>query len=348
MNELSTGTLLKVYGRRLGLRLLAGERGIDRTINSSDSHRPGLTLTGFVEVFTFSLVQILGNHEIEYLRSLSPERRREALEIIYQFEMPCVVITGRGRLLPELRSLADKYDTPLLRTEFDTTRFIHLLHFYLDDVFAPQASIHGTLVDVHGVGLLFAGRSAIGKSEVGLDLVERGHRLVADDTVIITRQAQGILIGRSPEMLEDHMEIRGIGIVDVKRLYGIGGTRRQKRVELVVTLVDWDGEFDYERVGLEDRIVTILGVEIPEITVPIFPGKNITVIAETIGFNYLLRIDGYHAAQEFNKRLIRKMQGRGAGGQAKPGPGDDFESTERGEGGGNIGRQADGEAADIQ
>jgi HPr kinase/phosphorylase len=308
MMELTTASLLKAYGRPLGLRLLAGEKGIDRSINSSDAHRPGLTLTGFVEVVTFSLVQILGNHEIEYLRSLTPERRRQSLEILYQFEMPCVVITGRGRLLPELRSLADKYNTPLLRTEFSTTKFIHLLHFYLDEVFAPQGSVHGTLIDVHGVGLLFSGRSAIGKSEVGLDLVKRGHRLVADDMVLITRHSQGILVGRSSEMLEDHMEIRGIGIIDVKRMYGIGGTRSQKRVELIVTLVDWQEDFDYERVGLEDEFITILGVEVPKITVPIFPGKNVTVIAETIAFNYLLRIDGYHAAQEFNKRLIRKMQ----------------------------------------
>ena len=306
--ELKIETLLKLYGRRLGLRSVAGEKGMQRTINNSDVHRPGLTLTGFVEVFTFSLVQILGNHEMEYLRSLSPGRRREALEIIYQFEMPCVVLTGRGRLLPELRQLADKYRIPLLRSEFDTTRFIHLLHFYLDDTFAPRVTLHGTLVDVHGVGLLVAGRSAIGKSEVGLDLVERGHRLVADDTIIITRQSHGLLMGRPPEVLQDHIEIRGIGIVDVKRLFGVGGTRRQKRIEVVVTLVDWQEDFDYERAGLEDRVKTILGVEIPEITVPIFPGKNITVIAETIAFNYLLRIDGYHAAQEFNKRLIRRMQ----------------------------------------
>ena len=251
MTELSIETLVKVYGRRLGLRLLAGERGIDRTINSSDAHRPGLALTGFVEVFTFDLPQILGNHELEYLRSLAPDRRREALEIIFQFDLPCVIITGRASLLPELKDLSDREEIPLLRSEFDTTKFIHLLHFYLDDVFASEATVHGTLVDVHGVGLLFTGRSAIGKSEVGLDLVERGHRLVADDTVIITRQAQGILVGRSPEVLEDHMEIRGLGVVDIKRLYGIGGTRRQKRVEVMVTLVDWDEEFDYERVGLE-------------------------------------------------------------------------------------------------
>lgn len=300
--------LLKIYGRRLGLRLVAGEKGVERTINSTDVHRPGLTLTGFVDVFTYSFVQLLGNQEMEYLRSLDPDRRSDALQIIFQFEMPCVVVTGSGRMPPELRRMADQYQIPLLRSEYDTTKFTHLLHFYLDDVFAPHVTIHGTLVDVHGVGLLVTGRSAIGKSEVGLDLVERGHRLVADDTVIITRQANGLLMGRPPPMLQDHIEIRGIGIVDVKRLFGIGGTRKQKRVEVIVTLVDWDGEFDYERTGVDDRVKTYLGVEVQEITVPIFPGKNITVIAETIAFNYLLRIDGYHAAQEFNRRLLRQMR----------------------------------------
>lgn len=308
MNELRLEELLKTYGRRLGLRLVAGERGMHRTVNSSDTHRPGLTLTGFVEVFTFSLVQILGNAEVEYLRSLTPERRRQALSIIFQFEVPCIVITSRGRLLPELRSLADEHAIPLLRSEYDTTKFIHLLHFYLDNAFAPYVTAHGTLVDVHGAGLLFQGRSAIGKSEVGLDLIERGHRLVADDTVIITRQSQGILVGRSPELLQDQMEIRGIGIVDVKRVFGIGGTRRQKRIEVVVTLVDWNDDLEYERLGIEDRVKTILGVELPEVTVPIFPGKNITVIAETIAFNYLLRVDGYHPAQEFNQRLNSRIQ----------------------------------------
>ena len=308
MSELTIDALLKQYGRPLGLRLLAGDKGIGRTINSADANRPGLTLTGFVEIFTFAPVQILGNLEIDYLRSLPPDRRLQALEIIYQFELPCIVVTGRGRLLPELRILANKNNIPLLRTEFDTTKFIHLLHFYLDPVFSPQVTMHGTLVDVHGVGLLVVGRSSIGKSEIGLDLVERGHRLVADDTVVITRQAQGILVGRSPELLQDHMEIRGIGVVDIKRLFGIGGTRRQKRVEVIVTLVDWQADFDYERIGIDDKGKLILGVEVPEITVPIFPGKNITVIAEAIAFNYLLRLDGYHAAQEFNKRLIRRMQ----------------------------------------
>ena len=309
VTELSIESLIKTYGRRLGLRMISGEAGKHRTINSSDVHRPGLTLTGFLDVFTFQLVQILGNQEMEYLRSLTPSQRRDALDIIYQFDMPCVIVTGRGRLLPEIRQQSEHYGVPLLRSEYDTTKLIHLLHFYLDDVFAPRVTLHGTLVDVHGVGLLVTGRSAIGKSEVGLDLVERGHRLVADDTVLVTRQSQGILMGRAPEALQDHIEIRGIGIVDVKRLFGVGGTRKQKRLEVVVTLVDWDQDSEYERVGIEDRVKTILGVELQEVTVPIFPGKNITVIAETIAFNYLLRLDGYHAAQQFNDRLIRRMRG---------------------------------------
>ena len=310
MRELSIKELLELYGRHLGLKIVAGEGGLERTINSSDTNRPGLALTGFVELFITDQIQLLGNTESEYLRSLSSKKRCLALEVIFQFEIPCVVITGRGRVISELRELANKYYIPLLRSEFNTAKFIHLLHFYLDDVFAPQMIVHGTLVDVHGVGLLFIGRSAIGKSELGLDLVERGHRLVADDSVIITRKVQGILVGCSPEMLQDHMEIRGIGILHVKRMFGVRGTRLQKRIEMIVNLVDWDEAFEYERIGLEDKTQTILGVELPEVAVPLFPGKNITVIVEAIALNYLLRIEGYHAAQEFNDRLITKMNAK--------------------------------------
>ena len=313
MSEISIRNLLKYYDRLLGLRLIAGERGLDRTINSADTNRPALALSGFVDLFTINLVQLLGNHEIEYLRSLPKERRSQALQVIFQFDIPCMVITGRGRMLPELRELADTYDIPLLKSEFNTPKLVRLLHFYLDANFAPQVTLHGTLVDVHGIGLLFKGRSAIGKSEVALDLVERGHRLVADDTVVITRMAQGILVGHSTEILQDHIEIRGVGILDLQRLFGVRATRQQKRVEVIVHLVDWDEEVGYERIGLDDKIAVILGVELPEITVPLFPGKNITVIIETIAQNYLLRIKGYHSAREFDNRLIRTMQQKASG-----------------------------------
>ncbi len=307
MNELSIRKLLKTYGNMLGLRVVAGHDGLDRVINNSDTYRPGMALTGFVELFTVDQLQILGNTEMEYLRNLPPARRRQALEIIYQFDVPCVLITGRGRMIPEMRHLAEEYAVPLLRSEFETARLIHLFHFYLDDVFAPQVTVHGTLVDVHGIGLLFMGRSAIGKSEVGLDLVERGHRLVADDAVNITRKSQGILVGTSSDLLRDHMEIRGIGILDIKKMFGVRGTRRQKRVEIVVQLADWDDNATYERVGIEDKTTVVLGVELPEVTIPLFPGKNITVIVEAIAMDYLLRADGHYAARELNKRLLESM-----------------------------------------
>lgn len=310
MRELSIRELLERYGRMLGLNILAGEAGLDRTINSSDTNRPGLALTGFVELFTVDQIQLLGNTESEYLHSLPDTRKHEALGIIFQFKIPCVVVTGRHRIVSELRQLADAHGVPLLQSEFSTAKFNHLLHFYLDDIFAPQITVHGTLVDVYGVGLLFSGRSAIGKSEVGLDLVERGHRLVADDVVVITRKVQGILVGCSPALLQDHMEIRGIGVLDIKRMFGVRGTRREKRIEVVVHLVDWDDDFEYERVGLEDHVRSILSVELPEISVPLFPGKAITVIVEAIALNYLLRAEGYHAAKEFNARLLNQMQTR--------------------------------------
>ena len=308
MTELAIKELLATYGQQLRLKLIAGAEGLERTINNSDIHRPGLALTGFVELFTLDQVQLLGNTEVEYLCSLSTDRRRQALKIIYQFDIPCVVLTGRGGEYSELRELADKCGVPLLKSEFNTAEFTHLIRFYLDEVFAPQVSIHGTLVDVSGVGLLFRGRSGIGKSEVALDLVERGHRLVADDIVIINRKPQGILVGCSSKMLQDHIEIRGIGILDVKKMFGVWGTRRQKRVEVLVNLVDWDEKYAYERLGLENNKVAILGVEVPEVFIPLFPGKNITVLAETIAMDYLLRLDGDYAAQEFSERLRKRLQ----------------------------------------
>ena len=308
MSELSIEELLATYGEHLRLKLIAGAKGLQRTINNSDIHRPGLALTGFVDLFTLDQVQLLGNTEAEYLRSLSPERRRQALEIIYQFDIPCVVLTSRGRTYSELRTLADECEIPLLKSEYNTAEFTHLIRFYLDEVFAPQVSIHGTLVDVSGVGLLFRGRSGIGKSEVALDLVERGHRLVADDMVIINRKPQGILVGCSSEMLQDHIEVRGIGILDVKKMFGAWRTRRQKRVEVLVNLVDWDEKYAYERLGLEDNKVVILGVEVPEVFIPLFPGKNITVLAEAIAIDYLLRLDGDYAARTFSERLQKRIK----------------------------------------
>jgi len=307
MQGISIRELLERHRGNLALELVAGEKGIDRRLAVGEIHRPGLALAGFIELYTYDRLQVLGNTEFYYLESMSKKKRRESIETMYQFELPCVVVTNGNKPFPEMVELSDSRAIPLLVTRFATTKFVHLFSFYLDDVFAPQTQVHGTLVDVYGVGLLFTGRSAIGKSEVALDLVERGHRLVADDIVIITRRSNGILVGTGMEGLRYHMEIRGVGIVDVRSTFGIRAIRRQKRIEVQVQLVEWDDKEDYERIGLEDKVTSILGIEIPLVAVPIFPGKNITVIIEVIALNHLLKLNGYHPAKEFNRKLIEIM-----------------------------------------
>ncbi|MBB29822.1 MAG: HPr(Ser) kinase/phosphatase [Gemmatimonadetes bacterium] len=296
------------YGESLALQVVAGEKGMGNELASSDVHRPGLVLAGFVGLFTYDRAQVLGNSEMLYLSGLSDDKQRMVLETVYQFDIPCMVITDDNEVLPTMADLAEQRGIPLLTTTFSTTKFSHLFSHYLDEVFAPETNLHGSLVDVYGIGLLFIGRSGIGKSEIALDLVERGHRLVADDIVHVSRKLQGILVGTSGETLLDHLEIRGLGILNVRYLFGVRAFRLQKRVEVVVKLVEWDETQNYDRVGLNEDWVSILDVEIPQVTVPIYPGKNITVIAEAIALNYQLKIQGYHTAEEFNRRLIEKIQ----------------------------------------
>ena len=309
MKEMSIRTLLDQHGRRLALKLVAGENGLDeRRLINSEVHRPGLALAGFVDLYTYNRAQVLGNTEMLYLSTLPHDEQREALETIYQFDLPCVMVTDGNDALPMMRELSDRYRIPLLTSRFATTKFVHLMNLYLDDFFASQVRIHGSLVDVYGVGLLFTGQSGIGKSEIALDLVERGHRLVSDDIVTVTRKAQGILVGSGEEMFRNHMELRGVGIVDVRSMFGIRAIRLRKRIEVEVHLVVWDESFDYERIGLEDRMSLILDVEIPVVTLPIYPGKNITVISEVIALNHLLKIHGYHPAKDFNRQLMERMR----------------------------------------
>ena len=308
MPTMSIAQWMQDFGANLALQVVGGRSGLDRQITSSEIHRPGLALTGFVGLFTFDRVQVLGNTEILYLAGLTEEDRCSSLEVIYQFDVPCVVITDDNAAPEAITQLADAKGIPLLLTRFSTTKFAHLFALYVDDAFAPRTTLHGSLVDVYGMGLLFIGRSAIGKSEVALDLVERGHRLVADDVVIVSRKMQGFLVGTGPEILRNHMEIRGLGILDVRNMFGIRAVRVQKRIEVVVKLVEWDDALDYERTGLEGHYASILDVEIPLVTVPIYPGKNITVIAEAIALNHQLKIHGYHMATEFSKRQMEFMR----------------------------------------
>jgi HPr kinase/phosphorylase len=306
--SITIGSVVQGYGEGLALKVIAGKDGLHNELVSSDVHRPGLVLAGFVGLFTYDRAQVLGNSEMLYLSGLPEEQSRMVLETVYQFDIPCMVITDDNEVIPSMVDLAEQRGIPLLTTPYSTTRFSHLFSHYLDEVFAPATTLHGSLVDVYGIGLMITGRSGIGKSEIALDLVERGHRLVADDIVHISRKLQGILVGTSGETLRDHMEIRGLGILNVRYLFGVRAFRLQKRVEVVVKLVEWDDSHNYDRVGLDEDWASILDVEIPQVTVPIYPGKNITVIAEAIALNYQLKIQGYHTAEEFNRRLIEKIQ----------------------------------------
>jgi HPr kinase/phosphorylase len=282
-------------------------------ITISDIHRPGMALMGFVENFLPERIQILAQTELTYLATLTPDAVRQAIDRLFQFDMPLIVVCKGLEVPPYLLQRANSSQVPVLRTTQSTTPFIHSLTAYLDYMFAPQSTVHGSLVDTYGVGLLFTGRSAIGKSETALDLVERGHRLVADDVVTITRRHGDVLIGTGNQLLRHHMEIRGLGIIDVQAVFGIRSIRLQKRVEVEVKLVEWSAEEEYERVGIDERKTTYLGVEIPQVQVPITPGKNITVIAEVVALNYLVRVTGgYSPAERLNQHLIELMKRKSA------------------------------------
>ena len=313
MQALSVARLFEDQRQELQLEQLTESLASRREITVSDIHRPGMALMGFVENFLPERIQILAQTELTYLASLSPAGVREAIDRLFQFSMPLIVVCKGLEAPPCLIQRANQGKVPVLRTPLSTTPFIHSLTLYLDHMFAPQTTAHGSLVDVYGCGLLFTGRSAIGKSETALDLVERGHRLVADDVVTITRRHGDVLIGTGNQLLRHHMEIRGLGIIDVQAIFGIRAIRLQKRVEVEVRLAEWSDDADYERVGLDERKTEILGVQIPLVVVPITPGKNITVIAEVIALNYLVKVTGgYSPAERLNQHLMELMKRKSA------------------------------------
>jgi HPr kinase/phosphorylase len=296
--------------QELALEILTESLASKVDITVSDIHRPGMALMGFIENFLPERLQILGQTESIYLSQLSDDDCRRSIDRLFQFEIPGVMVAKSLEVPGYFLQRANECGVPVLRTPMSTTPFIHQLTSYLDAMFSPQTNLHGSLVDVYGVGLLFTGRSAIGKSETALDLVERGHRLVADDVVTITRRHGDILIGTGNQLLRHHMEIRGLGIIDVQSVFGIRSIRVQKRVEVQVELREWRADEDYDRTGLDRRQTEILGVSIPSVVIPIVPGKNVTVIAEVIALDYLLKAYGYNAAERLNAHLMEMMKRR--------------------------------------
>ena len=308
MKKLSVEELYNRKRQALELELLTPHCSLRRDVASATVSSPGLVLAGFTDRFLRGRLQVLGETEIRYLQSLDPQRQREVIEAFIKLQMPAVFVTKQLDVPPALITVAEEEGVPVLRSRLKTADFYRRLQPFLADQFAPMTTAHGSLADVYGVGLLFVGRSGIGKSECVLDLVERGHRLVADDLVIVRRSGNDVLIGRGHELQQHHMEIRGIGVINIAALFGIRSIRQQKRIEVVVQLVDWDDRASYDRTGLDQDEVEILGVRLPKVMIPLNAGKNITVISEVVAMNHLLTYSGVHTAKEFNDRLQNAMR----------------------------------------
>ncbi|HUT53920.1 MAG TPA: HPr(Ser) kinase/phosphatase [bacterium] len=322
MNRVNVIELVDDKDYQLELMVVSGAEFTDRAITDSSIHKLGLALTGIRFSLNPGQVQIMGGSEIAYLQMLAPDERDSVIAKLAEFDFPCLIATRGMTPHPDLCRALGARRISCMRSSLDTAEFIRRADRFLDDHLAPRISFHGVLVDVIGMGVLILGQSGIGKSETALDLVLKGHRLVADDIVDIYRRGNASLVGKSSEMIQYHMEIRGLGIINIQDLYGISATRERKRIDLVVELVEWEEGKDYDRLGLDEETYPVLGLEIPHLTVPVRPGRNLSSIIEVAARNQLLKQRGHHSAREFQQRLL---QGLTASGEECPVAADEVE-----------------------
>ncbi|GAB4163676.1 MAG: HPr(Ser) kinase/phosphatase [Geothermobacteraceae bacterium] len=307
MPSISVEEILSEKEAGLDLELLAGEGGLGRRVRMPRIQKPGLALAGYVENLHGDRLQVLGSTELSYLAQLPVDKARSNLEKLFQVDI-CGFIVTKGQQVPEpLLQLAEKRSIPLLRTHHQSSIFISLITNFLEERLLPSTTIHGVLVDVLGVGALLLGKSGIGKSECALDLVLRGHRLVADDVVKVRKKLPAVLFGEGMDLLHYHMEIRGLGIINIKHLFGVAAIRERKKIDLALELVNWEDGHNYDRLGLEEETHRILDIEIPLLKIPVRPGRNITSIVEVAARNQLLKEMGYNSAVEFQDRLEKRM-----------------------------------------
>src|SRR5512146_1448226 len=307
MEAIRVGALLDDKNFDLRLSLVAGRQGLSRRISSSRIQKPGLGRAGFTAYLHKERVQVFGNTEMSYLATLPRERSLEVLRTFFGQDIACLVVTKGLQPPPDMVALAEETGVPLLRTSHLSSNFITAVQTCLEDVLTAQTSMHGVLLDVFGVGILLLGKSGIGKSEIALDLVMRGHRLVADDIVDVKRKTPESVFGAGSEIIKHHMEIRGLGIINIKDLFGVAAIRERKKIEIVLELVEWDPNVEYDRLGVEEKKFRILDVEIPMLIVPVRPGRNMTTIIEVAARNHLLKLQGHHSAREFQERLNRAI-----------------------------------------
>lgn len=293
---------------RYALELLTGETGVHREIHTSDISRPGVEMTGYFKFYPKERLQVLGKTEVSYLNELTNEQLKERMGKLCTDVTPGIIVT-RGLEIPqELVDAAEAGGVPLMKSPYKTTRVISRLTNFLETKFAPFTAIHGVLVDIYGIGVLITGNSGVGKSETALELVKRGHRLVADDSVEIRQEDYDTLIGNSPSLIEHLLEIRGLGIINVMTLFGAGSVRSHKRITLVINLELWEKNKQYDRVGLEEETMRIMDVDVPKATIPVRPGRNLAVIIEVAAMNFRLKRMGINAAEEFSERLTKVIE----------------------------------------
>ncbi len=301
--------LLEAKGKELSLQLLCGKKNLKREIIKATVNRPGLALDGHLENYRAEIIQIIGRGEYAFCAKLPYDALKENFsKMVESDSVPCVIVTAGMKVLPAIRQACKEKDVPLLTTSLDTSTFVSELIAYLDDCISPRTHIHGVLVQVSGLGVLIRGDAGIGKSECALELIKRGHILVADDVVEVQRRRGHVLIGSCPPMLQHYMEVRGLGILDIELLFGVGSSIEFTTIEMEVNLVAPTGTID--RVGIEQQKTTILGAELNSLTIPVTPGRNLAVLIEVAALNQRLKGQGISSAKEFNKKLLDKMKGK--------------------------------------
>lgn len=293
----------------LDLRCVCGRKGLIRDITIPDLNRPGLALSGFYDSFAFQRIQLFGRGEVAYLNKLASEGRLRTIEQLFTYDMPCCIFTHNLDPAQVFIEMAEQSGCPILQTGLASSEFSSRLLRILSNIFAPKISMHGVLVEVYGLGVLIMGDSGVGKSETALELIERGHRLVADDVVEISCANGNILTGQGAnKIIGHHMEIRGLGIINITQLYGVGSIRERKEVQIVAKLEEWDANKIYDRLGTEELTMEILGVRIPKLEIPVKPGRNIPIILETAAMNERLKSMGYFSAKEFNQNVLKWIE----------------------------------------
>jgi HPr kinase/phosphorylase len=297
-------SFLKKYQESLDLRIIAGKKGLGRKIAKPEVHRPGLSLSGYRKNRVTARIIVFGKVEIEYLKELDIPLRKDRIQFVITKKTPSIIIARNLKPPKELVQMCEEMDIPLFRSTLSATSLLSKITYHLLEEFAPSITLHGTLVEVFGVGIIIQGDSSVGKSEAALGLIERGHRLISDDIVKIKRKEDSYLEGSGPELTRHLMEIRGIGIINVAHLYGAVCVRPDKKVEIAIKLEKWDDSHFYDRVGLEERYCEILDIRIPFHVLPVKPGRDVVLLIETFALNYRLKEMGYHSAKEFNTKLL--------------------------------------------